>query len=102
MSKINSVTIEYQVRKDICNCCYQRLPESKTSGFREFKFSKENMMSYAQWAEITEDKEEFEVMVEEFVYETIHFFAVDIDDKLIIDSDEITKVKQFISDCVSA
>ncbi len=92
----NFVTVKYRVQKEYCQCCEQKLSNPEVSHEREFRFGKENIWDYAPWDEIVEDNDEFDVIVDEFVHETINFCAVSMIDKTIVNRNEINKVKQFI------
>ncbi len=54
------------------------------------------MWDYAPWEEIVEDGDEFDIIADEFVHETINFFAASMMDKVIVSNKDIKKVKQFI------
>lgn len=91
------VVVEYKTKQDFCQCCNQKIPEPKTSTSREFEFNKKNAIHWLgnDWKDI-EDEEELDELVEEYVYSTISFFATSSDAKLLIDKNEIEKVKKFI------
>lgn len=90
------VVVKYQTRKHYCSCCDQKLPTPKTSKVKNFVISKDNTLSWASWDEAAEYPEDIERMVPEFVYETIRFWAVDSDVKVIIEDSEIERVKSWI------
>lgn len=91
-----TITIKYRTRRDYCNCCDQKLPHVETSGYKEFKFSKENIKSWTDWKEIAEYEEDFDNIVYEYVFNTIDFFATSSSDRVIVENSEIEKVKQFL------
>lgn len=88
------VVIEYQTREDWCHCCNQKLPEPKTSEIRRFEFNAKNLPEDMNWAELDED--DFEQAVEEYVWETIGFFATRSGEQIIIKKSELGKFKQFV------
>jgi hypothetical protein len=90
------VVVKYQTETKICSCCNQKLPNPKTSKVREFQFSKEGALGWADWHAAAEFPEDMDSMVPDFVYETISFFATNFDEKIIIEDSEIEKVKEFI------
>lgn len=99
------VTVKYKTKRNHCNCCGQELMKPETSHEREFRISKESCLEWLDkedWKTETEDASEFQGITEEFVYETISFFATRSDTELLIDNSEIEKVKQFILDKVIA
>lgn len=93
---MDHVTVTYTLEKDVCHCCQQPLPKPEESAIGEFTFHKATAMEYAPWEDIVEIEAEFEQIVEEFVYETIQFYGVSQDDKLVVGESELLKVKQFL------
>ncbi|MBM7580034.1 hypothetical protein [Jeotgalibacillus terrae] len=93
---MDSLTIKYQLKKEVCTCCYQALPEPQTSSTSEFTFNKEQSLSYAPWEDILEDQDEFEEFVEEYASDTIQFFAGTSTAVVMIEKSEIDKVKEFL------
>jgi hypothetical protein len=94
-----TVVVNYKTQKGFCSCCNQKLPEPKTSKIRKFEFSKDTCLewlSQENWQVEAEDKDELQRIVEEFVYETIGFFATSSDDSIIIENSDLDKVKQFV------
>lgn len=91
-----TVIVKYQTRIEYCQCCEQKLPNTKISDIREFEFSKENLMSWTDWREVAEFEEDLDAIVQEYVYETISFFATSSGTKILIDDNEFEKVKEFI------
>jgi hypothetical protein len=91
-----SVVINYKTRREYCPCCEQKLPNPKTSETKEFEFTKESAMNWcSDWNAVVQDKDDFQSVVQDFVSETIDFFAT-TEDRLLIDKSEIEKVKKFI------
>jgi hypothetical protein len=91
-----AVIVKYKTLTYHCSCCEQKLPEPKIGKLREFTFSKDTAESYADWNSASEFPEDMERMVPDFVYETIRFYAVDSDVKVVIEPSEIEKVREFI------
>lgn len=102
MREENKVTVKYKTQKHHCNCCGQKIEEAKISEIREFYFSKENCIEWRPQEDWIMLDDEFGEMVEEFVYETISFFATSSDVTLLIANSEIEKVKKFILEEVIA
>lgn len=97
MSQI--VTVKYRTQKIYCNCCGHKLEKPEVSHEREFDFSKNSCLEWLEqehWRTEAEYPDELLDIIQEFVYETIHFFATSSDSKLLIDSSELEKVKKFI------
>lgn len=98
-----TIIIEYKMREDYCQCCNQKLPDSKISGIRELEISKENLMEhFGDLKGLMEFEEDLEEIISEFVYETISFFATNSYENIIIENSEFDKVKQFILKEVSS
>lgn len=93
------ITVQYRTRKDCCSCCGQELKRPQISQIKKFNFSKDiclEWMDKESWRIEKGDEDEFQLIVEEFVYETIDFFAISLDAKILIDDSEFEKVKKFI------
>jgi hypothetical protein len=91
-----TIVVKYKTEKNYCSCCNQKLPNPQTSKEREFEFSKENALNWADWHSDAEYPEDMEGMVQEFVHETISFYATSSYEEIIIDDGEVEKVKEFI------
>jgi hypothetical protein len=94
MEKI--ISIKYRRQKFYCQCCEQKLPKPKTSDVKEFEFDTKHIADWADWKDIAEFEEDLQACVEEYVYDTIRFFATSSDEKILIEPSEIDKMKQFI------
>lgn len=95
------VTVKYQTKKHYCNCCGQIIVNPKMSETREFRFKKDDFLdwlSQENWQITATDKDELSRMIEEFVYETISFFATSSDETIHIDGSEFEQIKQFALD----
>lgn len=91
-----TVTVEYRTQQNYCHCCEQKLSKAKVSNIREFDISKENLLKWDSWEGIVEDEEDLQAAVEEFVYETISFFATNYLDRIVVADSEFRKVKRFV------
>ncbi|MCA1064697.1 hypothetical protein QTG56_24105 (plasmid) [Rossellomorea sp. AcN35-11] len=94
MSK--TIVVKYRTEKSHCQCCDQKLPKPKISEDKEFEFSIERTKQWVDWKEIAEFDEDLGDIVNDYVYQTISFFATSSYDGLIIESSEYDKVKKFI------
>ncbi|WP_099301955.1 hypothetical protein [Bacillus sp. Marseille-P3800] len=97
---MNYLTLEYRTKWDVCQCCDQRLPAEKSSNVREFDFHEENILDWGNWRDFMEDEEEFSEMVQEYVVNTIDFFATSSDEKILIEESEFNKMEEFIKGIV--
>lgn len=99
------VRVEYKTQQNHCSCCGHKLENPKTSEVRGFYISKDDCYAYLSeeyWKTEAENDVELEIMVEEFVHETIDFFAISSHEVTLIEKSEIEKVKQFILENVIA
>lgn len=93
------VKVEYKTQQDHCNCCGHKLEKPKTSKTREFYISKDDCFAWLDeesWETEAEDNDELTRIVDEFICDTIDFFATNSHEVILIDKSEIEKVKQFI------
>lgn len=98
----STIVVEYKTQKQYCPCCHQKLEKAEVSKVRTMVFDKKTALSFAPWKEIAECPEEVEDIVPEYVYETISFFATNSNEKIIVEENEIEKVKAWIlSDVIS-
>jgi hypothetical protein len=95
MSK--TIVVKYRTKKSYCQCCDQKLPKPKISEDKEFEFSLDRTKEWVNWKEIAEFDDELGDIVNDYVYQTISFFATSYDG-LIIENSEFSKVKKFILD----
>lgn len=90
------VTVKYKTRRDTCNCCGQDLIKHEISNGREFDFYLKDIKQYENW-NLVED-EEMEDVLDEFIHNTISFYATNNDDMVILLDGEIEKFLSFIKD----
>ena len=90
------ITVNYQTRKDYCNCCEQKLPNAKISEMKEFDFDKKSLMSWGDWNELAQYDDDLNDCVEQYVCETIGFFAESSTERILVNESELVKVKEFI------
>lgn len=95
-SEKEKITVKYQTQRETCHCCGQELSDLKTSNSREFDFSLQNIKEYAPWSRL--DEEEMDEAVEEFVYNTIAFYATSHDDRIILFEGELERVHLYIKE----
>jgi hypothetical protein len=93
------VVVEYKTKKTFCHCCGQTIENPKTSQARSFSFTRNDCLEWLDqeyWNSEAEDEGELNRLVDEFVYDTIDFFATSSDEMVIVEKDELEKVKAFI------
>lgn len=92
-----SVTVEYTTQTLYCSCCNQPLKEAKVSEVQKALFTVETAESWSDaWPEIVKYPEDMDDIIADFVYETISFWAVDSNRRILIEDGEYEKVKQLI------
>jgi len=104
MNNEKYVIVKYQSRQEVCNCCGQDLPNSQPSDVKGFEIKESDLgrLSAWDWDEIVEenDDDNFDSIVDEFVHNVIGFYGTS-EDEIIVNSSELKKVKQFITEVVS-
>jgi hypothetical protein len=86
----------YKTQREYCPCCNQKLPNPKTSDYKEFMFTKESAQEWCDaWGDIAK-YDDIHSTIEDFVSETISFFAMNSSDRLLIEDSEFNKVKEFV------
>lgn len=96
---MSEVTVKYRTSRDICQCCNQKLPNPIISDIRNFSFSKDiflEWLSLEEWEVTLSSEDELTEIIEEFVHETICFFATSSDTKILVENNEYEKIKRFI------
>lgn len=92
------MTINYSTTRNYCRCCNQKLPEAETINSREFHITSSDYIEWGgeEWKfVINEGEDVIYEMVDEFVHETISFFATSSDTIVNIEKSEIEKAVQF-------
>lgn len=92
------ITVKYKTRKGHCSCCGQDIKDVKTSDYKEFYFSKRELINFTSWKEYEWDKEDVQEMMEEHAYDAISFFAEDSGNKIMIEQSEIDKLVDYVWD----
>jgi hypothetical protein len=91
------IVIKYKTKTNFCTCCGQEVQNAKESHEKEFTLTKESFLEWTDdWDEVVKYKEDLDGMVEEFVYETISFFATSSFTNILIDQTEFDKAKKFV------
>lgn len=97
---MKTVVVGYQTKQTDCGCCGQPLPEEKKSEIREFEITENDLEDWGDWEDIVKFDDEMHGIVDEFVHETISFFATTSDEVVTVEDNEIRKVRQFILESV--
>lgn len=97
-----TVAVKYQTQISHCSCCNQKLPQKELSKIKEFQINKETAESWTDWNAAAQFPEDLESLVSEFIYETIRFFSVHSNEKIIIEDSEEDKVRQWILTVITA
>lgn len=95
------IIIKYKTKNNYCSCCGQDVKNAKVSHEKEFTLTVESFLEWTDdWKDIVRYEEDLADVVEEFVYETISFFATSSFTTIIIDQTEINKAIKFVNDVV--
>lgn len=99
----NKIIIKYKTKQIYCNCCDQKLPKVRMSQEKEFKVNLHDLINWIgqEREDFLEYKDDLFSIIEEFIYETVHFYATSSYNKVIVDKDEIIKLKNILLDSLS-
>lgn len=92
----NLITIKYKIREEFCSCCDRDFEDAKLSTVRTFDFAVKNILERANWKVYMAFEEELREAVEEYIFETISFYAVSSNISVHVCEGESDKVIQFI------
>jgi len=91
------ITVKYQTKKEYCGCCGKPYENAELSDFREFDISLDKLVNWTDWEVCCEESREYvHESVEEYVTDTINFFALNSNERLHISNDEVNKITDFI------
>lgn len=95
------IVVNYKTYKEYCSCCSREFEEKELSDFREFDINIKSLFEWAQW-ESKDDiyEEEISSIVEEYLYDTIRFYAVDGNNELELPKDEVKKVETIVREVI--
>lgn len=98
MEQTEAIAVKYQVRKEYCSCCGRGFEDKEQlSDFREFNIALSNLLSWTNWKSELEEPEDYvREIIEEFVYETITFFALSSNENLYVPKEEQDRVTEII------
>lgn len=98
MNQADKITVKYQVQKEYCSCCGREFDDKEQlSDFREFNISLSNLLSWTDWKEeLSEPQDYVREIIEQFIYETISFFALSSNEVLHVPKEEWARVIEFI------
>lgn len=101
MIKDNFVTIEYQTYKEYCPYCNQDLDRRELSEPLEFDINIKDIFKWTDW-ENKESiyEEEIPFVVEEYLCNTISFYALHGNEELHLPKEEINKVEKLIKEVI--
>lgn len=98
-----NVVVKYQIYKEYCSCCGRDFEERELGQFNEFDFTLKNLFDWALWGskdDIYED--EITETVEEYLYDTIRFYALNGNDELHIEADEIKRIEKMVREVIES
>lgn len=97
------VFVKYQTRKESCTCCGRGFEEADFGEERQYEISIDNVLNWADWDldEADEDmlaacEEDTPQIVEEYIYDTINFYALKSNEILRVQPSELQKVKDLV------
>lgn len=98
MNQTDKITVKYQIKKECCSCCGREFEEEQQlSDFKEFNISLSNLLTWTNWKEeFTEPEDYVREIIEEFVFETITFYALSSNENLYVPKAEQDRVTEII------
>ena len=91
------IIVKYTKAKTECRCCGRSFENPEYGEEKEFEITLQNVFHWAQWREVEDIyDEDLEQMVEEYLWDTIHFYACDTEDKLQINEDDVKTIIQMV------
>lgn len=93
------VTVKYRVKQAECKCCGREFDESEFGEEREFDLC---VKGFFEWSDFSDDDLKYfplgdlPTMVRAWAYNTIHFYALSLEDILKIEESELKKITELI------
>lgn len=88
-----SISVPFKVSKESCPCCGRDFDDIQEGEAKQFLVSMEEIFTYMNWSAGDEIYEEDMVeSVDEYLYNTIRFYALKSDETLQIERNEVEKV----------
>lgn len=93
MSITEKIIVKYQTYEEYCSCCGREFEEEELGAIREFDIRIQDIFEWAQWYS-AEDiyEEEIESTIDEYIYDTIRFYALESNEDLKLCEGELKKV----------
>jgi len=93
------IVVKYQKAKTECRCCGRSFEKIEYGEEKEFEVTLQNFFHWAHWETVDDIyDEELSEIVEEYLWDTIHFYACGTEDKLLINQEDIKVVVQKVKD----
>ena len=95
------IIVRYQTAKTECRCCGRPFEKIEDGEEKNFKVTLQKFFKWAHW-ETFDDiyDEELNKMVEEYLWDTIHFYACGSEDKLLINQEDIIYFIQMVKNVI--
>ncbi|KGR88417.1 hypothetical protein [Lysinibacillus odysseyi] len=93
------IIVKYRKKQNECKCCGRPFTESEFGELREFEVTMKKFFEWTNWSkEDLKDVylEDLDQMVSEWLYDTINFYACDMEDVLLIDKSEGKRIVQIV------
>ena len=97
----DNIVVKYQTYKEYCSCCSREFEKKELSEIKEFNIIIKKIFEWAGWS--TKDdiyEEEISLTIEEYLYNTISFYALDGNDELHLSEDEIKKIEALVKEVI--
>ncbi len=87
------ITIKYQTAKEYCSCCSREFEIPEFGEVREFDITLRDLFDWADWKSLTEvHDDDIAESVNEYIYDTIRFYALNSNEILKLVDGEVDKV----------
>ena len=94
------IVVKYQKAKTECRCCGRSFEKIEYGEEKEFEVTLQNIFQWAHWNTAEDVYEDLEESIEEYLWDTIHFYACGVEDKLLINQEDLKAVVQMVKDAV--
>lgn len=87
------IIIKYQTAKEYCSCCSREFEIPEFGEVREFDITLRDLFSWADWKNVEDvHDEDLAESVNEYIYDTIRFYSLNLNEILKIIDGEVDKV----------
>lgn len=95
-----TITVKFQTAEEECHCCGTFFEKLEYGEIREFDITLKALFEYAGWEKALDNfyPEESEQVVDEYLCETIRFYAARHTERVRLCEGELSRVNQLVLD----